>query len=520
MIQLNADKKLGFIRFTRIKKYDGNGSSWNSWLWQHYSIDEYGNLTNTTNLINLPKISYEDSNMNYSLITIVSTVENGYLAIFNYTKSHSDITPRIGLCAVPISYNKTKYNQKIIIYQAEQPINSVSCDETDSFIYCIVSTHFNNETFNGTIYEKIKIYPSGNVFSTHEIYSDQRNLRAKMTSFGDLIFDDIEYNTVDNKIYYHIYYYNAFVPRSKRLKRHNSFIITKYFSVNAVTQNHTFLLASPNTINNISWSLLTIPLLSSNDYSYDNFFINKTIPSINATVNSSTVFLNITFNHPVALSAPTSNITIYKTSDKSIRQRISTAMHDFCHISSDGFIVSIKVINSTFNEYGEQYSVTMDNNFVKGNGWNEPLRGIHDGIWTVKTGMPNERRQDNKAIMGLVRLTQEASKRFLAPENNQSAYIDSLLNDIAKKVPVNRSRLSSDNRPQKLFQDQIVIPISIGVANHENERNASKIGSDLSHMIKHKNITTISSDITNDLDQSYDFRLLGRFMNSFKMLKS
>ncbi|RIB12798.1 hypothetical protein C2G38_1784840 [Gigaspora rosea] len=91
-------------------------------------------------------------------------------------------------------------------------------------------------------------------------------------------------------------------------------------------------------------------------------------------------------------------------------------------------------------------------------------------------GMPKVRRQDNKAIMGLVRLTQEASKRFLAPENNQSAYIDSLLNDIAKKVPVNRSRLSSDNRPQKLFQDQIVIPISIGVANHENERNASKIG--------------------------------------------
>ncbi|KAF0555243.1 hypothetical protein F8M41_017631 [Gigaspora margarita] len=328
-IQLNANKKLGFIRFTRIKRYDGNESSWNRLLWQHYSNDEYGNLIST-------KISSEDSNTNYSLITIVPTVENGYLEISNYTKPRSDIIPKIGLCGLPISYNKTKYNQKIVIYQAGQPINLFSCDETDSFIYCIVSIHFNNETVNGKIYEKI------------EIYSDQRSLKAKMTSPSDLIFDVTEYNTVDNKIYYHIYYYNAFVSRSKRLERDNSFIITNYFSINAVIQNHTFLLASPNIIDDISWPLLTIPSRNSNDYSYDNFFINNTIPPINTTVNSSTAFLNITFNQPFALSASTSDITIYKASDKSIRQRISTAMHDFLDNSSDGF-------NVAFKEYDEQY---------------------------------------------------------------------------------------------------------------------------------------------------------------------
>ncbi|RIB04925.1 hypothetical protein C2G38_641034 [Gigaspora rosea] len=304
------------------------------------------------------------------------------------------------------------------------------------------------------------MYPSGIVFPTHEIYVLQsRSWKAKMTSLSDLIIDFTEYNNTDKNIYYNILYYNA---TSSPFKQRNSFIRTNYFSVNAVTQNHTFLLGSPKTTNNISWSLLTISLLNSNDYSYDNVFINKTIPSINDSVNSSTIFLNITFNYPVALSAPTSCITIYKASDNSIRQRVSTTMHNIINISPDGLSLIIKVIRSTFNEYDEYYFVSMDNNFVKGAEWSEPLRGIHDGIWILKTDMPKNRKSiSNKAIVGLVRITQEASKKLLAFKNNKSAYIvyiDSLLNDIAQKVPINRSRLSFNNSVQ-IFQDQIYIPI-------------------------------------------------------------
>ncbi|KAF0526265.1 hypothetical protein F8M41_014098 [Gigaspora margarita] len=486
-IQINANKKLGFIRFSRNKTYEKSENSWNSWLWQQYSVDEYGNLTNTSKLINLPKISYEDSNMNYSLIAIVPTFENGYLAIFNYTNPYVSIIPRFGLCAIPISYDQTRDNQKSVIFQTEQPIDSVSCGETDSFIHCIVSIHVNNETFNGTLYERIQIYPSGIEFSTHVIYSDQRSLRAKMTSFGDLIFDFTEYNFMNNNIYYHLYYYDS---SASRLEQQNSFIITNYFSVNTVTQNNNFLLASPNTINNISWSLLTISLFNSNDYRYDNVFINKTNPSINDYVNSSTTFLNITFNYPVALSASTSYITIYKASNNSIRQRISHDLHDFISISSDGLSIIIKVIPSTFNEYDEQYFVSMDNNFIKGADWNEPLRGIHDGIWILKT-----------AIHGLARLTQEASKSFSILQNNQSAYIVSLLDEIAKKVPINRSRLSSNNKIQKSNQDQIIIQISIGASNDYTEKTAVNLASNLISMIMFKNITTISLGLTNDLDQ-------------------
>ncbi|CAG8464240.1 804_t:CDS:2 [Scutellospora calospora] len=181
-------------------------------------------------------------------------------------------------------------------------------------------------------------------------------------------------------------------------------------------------------------------------------------------------------------------------------------MHEFCNISSN--IVSITVIKSTFNEYGEQYFVAMDNNFVKDVITNNPLKGIHDGIWILKS---------DEAIMGSVHLTIDASKKFLNQSAyNQSAYFDNLLNELAVKVPINRSRLSSNNRFYKVFNDQIVILIRINTANNETERTALDIFSDLNTMIIYKNITTFSLGVTNDLDQDYGFKPICELIISFK----
>ncbi|KAF0433768.1 hypothetical protein F8M41_004987 [Gigaspora margarita] len=79
-------------------------------------------------------------------------------------------------------------------------------------------------------------------------------------------------------------------------------------------------------------------------------------------------------------------------------------MNEFCNVDNY-YNVIVKVINSTFNEYGEQYFVTMDNNFVKDLLVREPLKGIHD----------------DEVVMGSVRLTIDASKTFLArSEDNKS----------------------------------------------------------------------------------------------------
>ncbi|CAG8715031.1 26997_t:CDS:2, partial [Racocetra persica] len=224
----------------------------------------------------------------------------------------------------------------------------------------------------------------------------------------------------------------------------------------------------------------------------------------------STSTLTITFNYAIAFS--TGNITIYKASDNSIRQRVSATMNNFCKITKDGFNVSIKVIASTFNEYGEQYFVTMDNNFVKEN--SRPLKGINDGIWILKSD------ESIKVVIGSVRLTIDASKNFsVLSKDNQSAYFDTLLNELADKVPIHRSHLSSNNRFYNRFYnllyDQIVILIRINRANNETERTASEASSDLNNMIIYKNITAFSFGVTNDLDQDYGFTSFSNAWNEY-----
>ncbi|KAF0504103.1 hypothetical protein F8M41_019639 [Gigaspora margarita] len=495
--------------------------------------DDSGNLVsgdktqmNTTDRMSL----YRYSN---SPITIISAVDNGYIivTVFDRTLESDDsdsLFPRGGLYAFFIPYDNnypgTSYNYNYTgtdIYQISQPnitISSVYCDKTDILIMCIASVN-SNITMH---YVSIRFDSTG-VVRSRKVISDlpnvtglsQQSWSAKILPFGGFILGLTVYSNIDNNTYHYIYAYN--VSNSQIPLKSPGTFLTNYFGANAITNNNTFLLASPYAIDNISWSLLTIPVPTGNiynkDYGYDNTLVKQIIPSINSIVNSSTTTLNITFVYKIALS--TGNITIYKASDHSIRQRISATMQEFCKI--DGNIVSIKIINNTFNEHGEQYFVTMDSNFVRQVQINEPLKGIHDGIWILKSDNFDNQNIYSDAIMGSVRLTTAASKSFL--KRNQSAYIeyiDILLDEFADKVPIHRSRLSTNYRIEVL-NGQIAIPIRIDMARNKTERSSSKVFSDLNNMIIYKKITTFSSDMTNDLDQDYDFKEIENYWNEYKV---
>ncbi|CAG8643238.1 3004_t:CDS:2, partial [Scutellospora calospora] len=140
-------------------------------------------------------------------------------------------------------------------------------------------------------------------------------------------------------------------------------------SLNAATafmkKDNTFLLASnySNEKNN-SWSVLTIPLPQfQTDKGYGNRQIDDITPQKKAYVNGLTNSLKITFRNPVILS--TGYIYIYKVSDKYYRQKIQGAINDndIIKLTPDGKTVSVKIISSTFNEYGGTYYVQMDANF-------------------------------------------------------------------------------------------------------------------------------------------------------------
>ncbi|RIB25260.1 hypothetical protein C2G38_2241521 [Gigaspora rosea] len=127
------------------------------------------------------------------------------------------------------------------------------------------------------------------------------------------------------------------------------------FGANVIMDNNTFLLASQYTTNNASWSLLTIQLPNDSDAGYDNLFIKETFPSINANVSSSTTTLNIILIIDVILSA--GNITIYKVSDNSVRQRVSATMNEFCKL--DYKVNSYVIVKSLI-----AHSTSMANNIL------------------------------------------------------------------------------------------------------------------------------------------------------------
>ncbi|KAF0450267.1 hypothetical protein F8M41_002203 [Gigaspora margarita] len=443
IIQPNANNKFGFLRFSIDVRILGN--------LRQYSSDDSGNLTVMNDV---------DSYYSYQPITIVSTLNNGYLAFYNDTVNNNDnnsLLRRGGLYVQIISYNDSeRIPQGTYAYQISQPnmtINSAYCDTFILFGYyidCIVSVNSNNTTR----YISVWLRQSGLSlsFSPSEIYNlpnvtglSHQGWRAKIMPFGGYILGLTAYDDNDDNTYHYIYAYDDLNNTQIPLKSPSPFL-TNYFGVNVIMNNNTVLLASQYTTDNASWSLLTIQLPFASvwdDVGYDNIYIRKTSPPINANVNSSTTILNITFLNYVTLSA--GNITIYKVSDNSVRQRVSATMNEFCKIDDYSNVI-IKVINSTFNEYGEQYFVTIDNNFVKGND-GSPQKGIHDGIWILKT------------------------------------------------------------EDRKIYLDMI-----------NEKRNASEIFSDLNTMIVYKNITTFSSGVTNDLDESYGFKTLANAWNENKIL--
>ncbi|CAG8628027.1 4643_t:CDS:2, partial [Dentiscutata heterogama] len=145
------------------------------------------------------------------------------------------------------------------------------------------------------------------------------------------------------------------------------------------------------------------PVVSGDD-SYGKVMISNVTPPINSSVDSSTTDIRIKFSSPVYLS--TGNITIHKASDDSIRQIVFANNSEFCTISYDGTVVSISIINSTFNEYGEKYYVKIGNNFAKSRIYNnELLIGIESGIWLLTRKSESRVNHSDEIVTGFIQLT-------------------------------------------------------------------------------------------------------------------
>ena len=76
-------------------------------------------------------------------------------------------------------------------------------------------------------------------------------------------------------------------------------------------------------------------------------------------------------------------ITIFQDNLNLIRQTISGSNNDYVTLRDDGngTIISVKIIESTFNQFAKYY-VLIDNNFVRHRMYQEPLDGLNERVWS------------------------------------------------------------------------------------------------------------------------------------------
>ncbi|CAG8726732.1 6838_t:CDS:2, partial [Cetraspora pellucida] len=494
LIEININKEL----FLHVNSY-GNSISGS-----RFSVDVNGNLSNNDTV----QSEFHLPTANYTLFTSLATVDKGYAILYaKYLNNESDfMSPLGGLYASFINHNKTFLSNTIALFQIIKPetkINAVNCNAYFGFCYyCIASIIYNNTVHYEEVQFCTEKFLSSNPIKTPNEIGVPWNVFSIPT--GGYILSAVKATT-------------CFIHISEYSNPGTNLINLTYFNTTGVSaygilkHNNTLLLSLRNTNSlNISWSLLAVQLPKlqeiSGYYNYGDIMIANITPSINFTVDSSTTYISITFAIFVHLS--NGNITIYKASDNSIRQSVSVTS-EFCKLSEDSSsVINIRIIDSTFNEYGEKYYVKVDKNFVKASSLfnNEPLRGIESGVWILKSIY--RARPSEIAAKGLAVLTIDASKKFLKlSRTNQSKYFDTLLNDLAHKIPVRRERLSSNKKFQYFDEfGQIAISIRIGLPTNETENTVPGIFSNLNNMILNKGITTFHTGVTNDLNSTLGFQ--------------
>ncbi|KAF0511341.1 hypothetical protein F8M41_018259 [Gigaspora margarita] len=528
--QLNVNKKQGFFRFHIVNP------NWSEC--QQYSVDN-GKLSKlTSHNITIIDPNVISTNASF-MITTIATVTGDYAILSVNSSSTTSLSKPGGLYMTTISYNKADISDQVLLHQITLPNVSflgLYCDLAPNKIgyMCIIETNYNNSQTLQKTYMNIRFLTSESVTSI-DLLSNLPNISSLgVTSpslgmqamvFGGYIF----YAMANNQEYY-IWTYDE---SNNYMKQLGPLLANKYAAnpiFNNINQNNlnaansimknnnTFILALANTNISNQWSLIEIslPRYIEGYNGYGNLQVVKIDPSPSnmtsvqdSNVDSNTKTLSITFKKPVTLS--TGFITIYKSSDNTIRQRVKATMNNYVKIINDNHtIVSITIIDSTFNEYGEIYYVQMDANFVRDEKLYEPLTGIGEGIVRYKS--KNIPRPSEEAAIYFARLTPDATNRFkLLPDTNKTEYFNDLLQDMAKKLPIRPELLSIYDAYQSISINsinslQFAIRVNKTNSNLDNNNTVPGIVSDIKNMILNKKITTFANGITNDLDDTFGFR--------------
>ncbi|RHZ70854.1 hypothetical protein Glove_265g16 [Diversispora epigaea] len=271
-----------------------------------------------------------------------------------------------------------------------------------------------------------------------------------------------------------------------------------------------------------SWNLYFNDIPSLDDSVYMNSVINTTLPSINSTIPLAITSININYNLNVTSSLQ--NITIYQRTNTNsgvidnLRQTLFASSPNVHFIN--GFTVLIDVLSCAFNQQGEEYFVTIDDNFARLSNSNEPIFGIKNGTWIFKTvsGFNNSFTDDVNVI---VRLSTDASGYFRNLNDTERSYfLDEMKTAFSNVIPIDSSRLFITKRYQfdgLNDHNKILLRIKIYSTSNLTERNSEQLYQDINTLITNKSITSLMYyNSTASLDSDYGAKILENVWKKYK----
>ncbi|CAG8524244.1 9186_t:CDS:2 [Funneliformis mosseae] len=331
-------------------------------------------------------------------------------------------------------------------------------------------------------------------------------------------------NNTNNKIdFYDIDHNYEVNTTSTKNKYINSLDNVTHININLIQKQNVFwTLRVFNYYFTIDY--FSLNTIDSSDYRYmiQNPNVNNTSPSINETIYlpNDNLQLKIFYNIPIIIS--TGNLTIYQYDEEdnlSLRQIISGQnFYDDCEVQND--TVLINILPSTFHKGNANFSVRVDNNFVKSRKTQEPLLGISEKIWRFSTQLKEQDQPSDQLILSIKLKFNDEMPGYYDEVNSQNTYIfGQLQNELSKIIPINSQRLEINHiqnlNADRKDQKQVLLSIAVNKPNnYSTERNTESVKKDLDELIKNMDFNLISQgNITRFIDKGYGAQPTRKYIN-------
>ncbi|CAG8470112.1 8706_t:CDS:2 [Funneliformis mosseae] len=516
---VNINPSKGFLRF-------GPQSLSTNLTWQQYHVNGSGILK---------KLSEDFTPIKFftAQVAALSTTDEGYAIIYANTSSDASVTmedttndpfkPYGEIYAVFLSYEQKETPHPVVLYQTQRrfiQFTSLSCN-----IACVGVGHVCLLTVNITdlderFYVQINFLSRGTVtgFNTINSITSQNvtipEFNIRSLPYGGYFMSGFAKQGDDVLLYGYLYdehgkVYFGDLPKS---------FPTNLFGSTTILKNNTLVIAQKESIG--VWSLNLVDIIkfeSDRDHGYENFKIDSTIPQISETIKSTQDHVRINFFESITLSS--GYVTIYKLeeSDKKLRQRTEGLNNDFVSLDN-AQSVKIKIIAPTFNRPGN-YTVEVDNNFIKSKAFNEPLNGVRQGLWYFQTEPMKEKK--SKSVEGRVRLNPEGSGHFeKLDEDGKAKFIRKLQEELADAILISRDRVGSNEHSQidVSAPEQIILSIDIKTTDDNNERTVPLAVEDLNTLIVNKFITSLAEgENSKYLDENYGYKPFPNYWEEIRL---